>query len=66
MPIYEYRCAECGEQFELFVRSLTQKDAPTCPKCGSQKARKSVSLFGVGGASGGDQVSAASCAPGSL
>jgi putative FmdB family regulatory protein len=64
MPIYEYRCKECGESFELFVRSATQKDAPTCPKCGSQEAQKSISLFGVGGTIGGDQMSAASCAPG--
>lgn len=66
MPIYEYRCDECGEQFELFVRSTSQKAIPTCPKCGSQKARKDISLFGVGGASVNTQVSAASCAPGSL
>ena len=66
MPIYEYRCDECGEKFELFVRSATQKAVPTCPKCGSQKARKNISLFGVGGTGGGSKISAASCAPASL
>ena len=66
MPIYEYRCDECDEKFELFVRSATQKAVPTCPKCGSNKARKNISLFGVGGTSANTQVSAASCAPSSL
>ena len=40
MPIYEYRCDECDEKFELFVRSATQKAVPTCPKCGSNSVRK--------------------------
>jgi putative FmdB family regulatory protein len=63
MPVYEYRCAECGEQFELFLRSASQTKAPTCPKCGSGKVKKAISLFGVGGASGSNRASAASCGP---
>jgi putative FmdB family regulatory protein len=52
MPIYEYRCAQCGEKFELFVRSAAQQAAvPTCPKCGSAETRKALSLFGIGEAS---------------
>ena len=64
MPIYEYRCAECGEKFELLVRSMAQQSAPTCPRCGSQKVRKAISLFGVGGTGGGSKTSVASCGPG--
>ena len=64
MPIYEYCCDECGERFELFVRSAAQKSNPTCPKCGSQRARKAISLFGVGASSEGSKASAASCGPG--
>jgi putative FmdB family regulatory protein len=62
MPIYEYRCKECDEPFEVFVRSSSQQTDPTCPNCGSQKVKKAVSLFGVGGTVGGN-TSAASCAP---
>ena len=62
MPIYEYCCDECGERFELFVRSTTQETAATCPKCGSPKVRKAISLFGVGG-TGLSKTSAASCGP---
>jgi putative FmdB family regulatory protein len=63
MPVYEYRCAECGEQFELFLRSATQKAVPICPKCGSVEVEKALSLFGLGGASGSSKTSAASCGP---
>jgi putative FmdB family regulatory protein len=63
MPVYEYCCDECGEKFELFVRSIAKQTASSCPKCGSQRVRKDISLFGVGGVSGG-KTSAASCGPG--
>ncbi len=63
MPIYEYRCAECGEKFELFVRSAARQTVPICPRCGSPKVQKAISLFGVGGAGGGSKTSAASCGP---
>ncbi len=64
MPIYEYRCAECGERFELFVRSAAGQTAPTCPRCGSPKVQKAISLFGVSGTGGGSKASAASCVAG--
>ena len=64
MPLYEYSCHECGERFELFVRSSAhQKTALACPRCGSQKVRKAISLFGIGGAGESSKVSAASCGP---
>ncbi|MFQ6101185.1 MAG: zinc ribbon domain-containing protein [Anaerolineae bacterium] len=66
MPIYEYRCDECGERFELFVRSSAQRTAPTCPRCGSLRVQKAISLFGVGGAGGNSKPSAASCGPGPI
>ena len=50
MPIYEYRCEECDEPFEVFVRSSSQQTDFACPKCGSQRVKKAMSLFGVGGA----------------
>jgi putative FmdB family regulatory protein len=60
MPIYEYRCAQCSEKFELFVRSAAQQAVPTCPKCGSIETRKALSLFGVGEASRSSGASASS------
>ena len=66
MPIYEYRCNECGEKFELFVRSVANQTAPVCPKCDSLEVQKNISLFGVGSASLGSQASAAACGPGPI
>jgi putative FmdB family regulatory protein len=33
MPIYEYRCRDCGAQIEVLVRSGAQE--PQCSECGS-------------------------------
>lgn len=66
MPIYEYHCEKCGENFELFVRSSSQQNEPECPRCGSTQVKKAVSLFGVGGSSGSSATSAASCGPGPI
>ena len=41
MPIYEYRCASCGAEFERLVRSDT---AVTCPECQGRKLERLVSL----------------------
>jgi putative FmdB family regulatory protein len=64
MPIYEYRCQVCGAEFEVFVRSPSRQVSPICPKCGSQKVEKAISLFGVGGGTMGN-ASRASCSSGS-
>jgi len=66
MPIYEYQCSECGEQFEKFVRSMTGEEEITCPKCDSKEVVKQISLFGGSGSSesGFSLPAASSCAPG--
>ena len=43
MPIYEYQCQECGEEFERLIRSFEKIE---CPECGSEKVRKLLSRFG--------------------
>ena len=44
MPIYEYRCASCGQDFEL-TRSFSQSADPApCPTC-KKPAEKLVSSF---------------------
>ena len=42
MPIYEYKCLECGRISEIFVRSLDNQNIQ-CPACGSQKLDKILS-----------------------
>jgi putative FmdB family regulatory protein len=41
MPIYEYRCQACRQQFEVLVRPGTQ---PACPACESQQLERLISL----------------------
>ncbi len=57
MPIYEYKCIECGEKFEL-MRNFSNDDTDIkCPKCGEEHPQKEVSLFASSGNSDSD------CAP---
>ena len=49
MPVYEFRCEECGEEFEKFVVSFSQVSSVKCPKCGSEKVVKKMSVCGIGG-----------------
>lgn len=51
MPIYEYRCEDCGKTFEVFTRSCCGGEKKECPDCGSQKVKRVFSVFGVGGSS---------------
>ena len=43
MPIFEYVCTACGEDFEELV--LGSRTDVKCPKCGSLEAQKKVSAF---------------------
>jgi putative FmdB family regulatory protein len=48
MPIFEFRCDQCGDEFERFVL-MSEKDGEKCPKCGSENTRKIMSVFSSGG-----------------
>jgi len=41
MPIYAFRCRECGHEFEELVQKMGQT-AP-CPKCGCEQVERQVS-----------------------
>jgi putative FmdB family regulatory protein len=38
VPLYEYRCADCGQQFEALVPA-GRADAEHCPDCGTEASR---------------------------
>lgn len=62
MPIYEYRCADCTEKFDLLVRASDADAARECPKCRGSKVSRLLSTFAVGGSNGGSSAwSDASC-----
>ena len=45
MALYEYKCADCGERFDL-VRSMSAADEPAeCPECGGTESRRLISSF---------------------
>lgn len=50
MPLYDYRCSDCKQTFELLVRSST---IPTCPACGSLQLEKQVSSIAPQGHTAG-------------
>jgi putative FmdB family regulatory protein len=45
MPIFEYRCQECGTRFEKLIRRDSDVEGLTCPSCGQQRLEKELSTF---------------------
>lgn len=45
MPIFEYRCKNCGAFFEAIVSGST---TPECPTCHGAELEKQLSVFAVG------------------
>ncbi|KPK35031.1 MAG: FmdB family transcriptional regulator [Nitrospira bacterium SG8_35_1] len=47
MPIFEYKCSKCNEEFEKLVYGSSPE--VSCPKCMSTDVAKKLSTFGMGG-----------------
>ena len=63
MPIYEYRCRKCGEDFEFLARMSDGKTIVACPKCKSTRTQRLMSAFaGKIGNTAGSGASCGSCA----
>lgn len=66
MPIYEFHCQKCGQDFETLVFKSDEK--VNCPSCDSKKVKRLMSGF-AHKSEGGKMVSShsgcASCAGGS-
>ncbi len=51
MPIYEYKCKNCDNEFEM-IRSANDDDRDVeCPECGKKKVEKIMSVFAGSGGS---------------
>ncbi len=46
MPIYTYRCEECGIQFEQYQK-FTDEPLTVCPECGEPSLHKVYSPAGI-------------------
>jgi putative FmdB family regulatory protein len=45
MPIYEYRCAECGFE-EEYLQKISEPPLTVCPKCGKPSFQKKLTAAG--------------------
>jgi putative FmdB family regulatory protein len=64
MPLYEYRCSKCGEEFEINLRFSEADRIPACPKCESPKTKKIISkvaVYTVSGSGSSSSTSSNSC-----
>jgi putative FmdB family regulatory protein len=61
MPIYEYRCEDCGRVFEMLRRYSDADSDLKCPTCESEDIQRQVSCFA---ASSGSGASTGGCASG--
>ena len=43
MPIYEYKCQECRNIFEVITTSAEDPTKAECSKCGSNNVQKTIS-----------------------
>ena len=46
MPVYEYRCKNCGHQFEI-QQAITEDTLTDCPDCGESQLRKVFQPVGI-------------------
>jgi len=47
MPIYEYRCNNCGRRVDVFARSHSATLSPNCTRCDSRDLTRIFSKFAV-------------------
>lgn len=57
MPIYEYVCLDCENQFETLV--LNSREEVCCPDCESKRVEKVLSPFALAANAGGGSAGCA-------
>lgn len=45
MPIYSYKCENCGHSWERLSGVISEQNSLHCPHCKSQKAKRTISTF---------------------
>ena len=67
MPLYEFKCRKCDQQFEERLTSYNDIPDVVCPDCGSESVEKLLSLFATSGgqsANSGPSYSSSGCGGG--
>lgn len=62
MPIFEYRCQDCDNEFEKLVFRSDETDIE-CPSCRSKKVAKKMSVASVMTGSLNSGLSGGGCSP---
>ncbi len=44
MPIYEFKCQDCGKEFEVFLKNKDEISQVTCPDCKSKNISRLMSV----------------------
>jgi len=66
MPLYEYRCRECAERFEVLQRLGAGADELSCPRCDGEVERQHSTFAAHGASASSFAGDFAGCAPGGI
>ena len=61
MPIYEFRCKNCHQQFETLVRNSSE--SINCKQCGSTDLQKLISAHAISSGAPDTACETAPCSP---
>ena len=61
MPLFEFRCEKCQNEFEELLFRRDEESGVSCPSCGSERVEKLVSSFATKGQSEGPARMGKSC-----
>ena len=64
MPIYEYRCKDCGNSFSRLQKIGASADGVKCPQCESAKVERQISSFASTSSGDAPSPSAHTCGSG--
>jgi len=45
MALYDFKCEDCGNEFEVYVQGFLEDAERKCPKCGSRTVRQKFGSF---------------------
>lgn len=63
MPMYEYRCQECGKLYEQLRRMSEADTNLECPHCGGKNVERQVSACSFSGFASSGSSSGGGCGP---
>ena len=66
MPIYEYKCEDCGTKFEKLVRNSADAPGLECPSCGQRHLQQELSVFAAPAHAGTKKAEGPMCPSGGM